>query len=91
MRWGAEEQSGVGKCLKKKRKEEIHDRFAVRAVSPRNPRQKLTINRRPAEDGLDERFARIKQMNGVSNDNYWSKRPTWKQPKYDCDRKSHKA
>jgi hypothetical protein len=30
-------------------------------------------------------------MEGIDDDKYWSKRPPWKQPKYDRDKKSHEA
>jgi hypothetical protein len=30
-------------------------------------------------------------MEGIDDDKYCSKRPPWKQPKYDCDKKSHEA
>jgi hypothetical protein len=30
-------------------------------------------------------------MEGIDEDKYWSKRPPWKQPKYDRDKKSHEA
>jgi hypothetical protein len=33
----------------------------------------------------------VKQLEGVDDDKYWSKRPPWKQPKYDRNKKYHKA
>ena len=36
-------------------------------------------------------FARVKQINGINDGKSWSKRPPWKQPKYDRNKKSHKA
>jgi hypothetical protein len=30
-------------------------------------------------------------MEGIDDDKYWSKRPPWKQSKYDRDNKSHEA
>ena len=76
------------------RMKEIRDRFAVRAiraVSPRNPVWKLANRSKPAESDLETLFARVKQMEGIDDDKYWSKRPPWKQPKYDRDKKSHEA
>jgi hypothetical protein len=73
---------------------EIRDRFAIkaiRAVSPRNPVRKLPNRNKPAEGDLKRLFARVKQMEDIDDDKYWSKRPPWKQPKYDHDKKSHEA
>ena len=75
----------------------ICDRFAIqgilaiRAVSPRNFLWKLTSRSKPPEVDLEKLLARIKQMNGVDYDKYWSKRPPWKQSKSYHDKKSHKA
>lgn len=33
-------------------------------------------------------FTKVKQINGVNDDKYWTKRPPWKHPKYDDDKKS---
>jgi hypothetical protein len=30
-------------------------------------------------------------MESIDDDKYWSKRPPWKQPKYDRNKKSHEA
>ena len=76
------------------RMKEIRDRFAIRAiraVSPRNPVWKLANRSKPAEGDLERLFARVKQMDGIDDDKYWSKRPPWKQPNYDRDKKSHEA
>ena len=76
------------------RMKEISDRFAIRAiraVSPRNPVWKLANSNKPAEGDLEKLFARVKQMDGIDDDRYWSKRPPWKQPKYDRNKKSYEA
>jgi hypothetical protein len=52
---------------------------------------KLANRSKPAEGDLERLFARVKQMEGIDDDKYWSKRPPWKQPKYDRDKKSHEA
>ena len=76
------------------RMQEICDRFAVRAiraVSPRNPVRKLATRSKQPEGSLDELFVRIRQMEGIDDDKYWSKRPPWKHPKYDRDKKARTA
>jgi hypothetical protein len=73
---------------------EIRDRFAVRAiraVNLRNPVWKLANCSKPAEGDLETLFAGVKQMEGIDDDKYWVKRPPWKQPKYDRDKKSHEV
>ena len=40
---------------------------------------------------LERSFARVNQMNSIGDGKYWSKRPSWKQPKYDHNIKSHEA
>ena len=64
---------------------EICDRFAIRAirdVSPRNPVWKLANSSKLAKGDLEKLFARVKQMDGIDDDKYWSKRPPWKQSNY---------
>ena len=76
------------------RMKEIRDRFAIRAiraVSPRNPVWKLANSRKLAKGDHEKLFARVKQINGVDNNRYWRKRPPWKQPKYDRNKKSYEA
>ena len=63
------------------RMKEIRDRFAIRAirdVSPRNPVWKLANSSKLAKGDLEKLFDRVKQMNGIDDDKYWSKRPPWK-------------
>jgi hypothetical protein len=52
---------------------------------------KLAYRNKPAEDDLERLFARVKQMEGIDDDKCWSKRPPWKQSKYDRDKKFHEA
>ena len=59
--------------------------------SPRNPVWKLANSSKLAKGDLEKLFARVKQMNGIDDDRYWSKRPPWKQPKYDRNNKSYEA
>jgi len=40
---------------------------------------------------LERLFDRVKQINGIDNDKYWSKRPPWKPLKYDRNKKSYEA
>ena len=73
---------------------EIRDRFAIRAirdVSPRNPVWKLANSSKLAKGDLEKLFARVKQMNGIDDDKYWSKRPPWKQSNYLRGVRSDKA
>jgi hypothetical protein len=51
---------------------------------------KLTNHNKPAEDD-ETLFARVKQIEGIDDDKYWSKRPPLKQPKYNRNKKSNKA
>lgn len=70
---------------------EIHDWFVVlniQAVSPRNCGWKLSYRGNPADTNLEILFTKVKQINGVNDDKYWTKRPPWKHPKYDDDKKS---
>ena len=72
----------------------IRDQFAIRtirAVSPGNPVWKLTNRSKSVESDFKKLFARVKQMNGIDDDTYWSKHPPWKQQKYDRNIKSYKA
>ena len=76
------------------RMKEIRDRFAIRAirdVSPRNPVWKLANSSKIAKGDLEKLFARAKQMNGIDDDKYWSKRPLWKQSNYLRGMRSDKA
>ena len=73
---------------------EIRDRFAIRAiraVSPKNSVWKVANSSKLAKGDLEKLFARVKQMNGIDDDTYWSKHPPWKQQKYDRNTKSYKA
>jgi hypothetical protein len=49
---------------------------------------KLANSIKPVEGGLKMLFARVKQMEGIDDDKYWSKRLPWKQPKYDRTKKA---
>ena len=76
------------------RMKEIRDRFAIRAirdVSPRNPVWKLANSSKLAKGDLEKLFARVKQMNGIDDDKYWSKRPPWKLSNYLRGVRSDKA
>ena len=73
---------------------EIRDRLAIRAirdVSPRNPVWKLANSSKLAKGDLEKLFARVKQMDGIDDDKYWSKRPPWKQSNYLRGVRSDKA
>jgi hypothetical protein len=48
---------------------------------------KLANHNKPAKSDLKTLFARVKQMEGIDDGKYWSKRPSWKQPKYDREKK----
>lgn len=53
--------------------EVIRNRFAVVCaiwtVSPRNPVWKAVNHSKPVEGGIERLFPRVKQMNGIYNDN----------------------
>jgi hypothetical protein len=58
--------------------EEIRSRFAIRAirdVDPRNHIQRQANYDRPAETDLEQLFTKTKQMEGIDDNIYWSKRP----------------
>ena len=74
------------------RMKEIRDQFTIRAIqaeSPRNPVWKHSNHSNPAESDFGGYFARAKQMNGIVYDKHWSNYLSWKQSKYNYDKKSH--
>ena len=76
------------------RMKETRDWFAIRAihvVGPRNPGWKLPNSSKLAKGDLENLFARVKQINGVDDDKYWRKHPSWKQSNYLRNMKSDKA
>lgn len=51
---------------------EIRGLFAIRTVIPRNSVWRLTNCSNSAGGDLERRFVRLKQMNVIDNDKYWS-------------------
>ena len=52
---------------------------------------KLANRSKPPECDLERLFARVKKMDGIDGDKFWSKHPRSKQPKYDGDMKFREA
>jgi hypothetical protein len=74
------------------RMEKICSRFAMQAirnVSPRNSIRRQANSDRPEETDLEQLFTKIKQMEGIDDNIYWSKRPPWKRPRYNRTRKAY--
>ena len=59
--------------------------------APSNVVWKLANSSKLAKGDLEKLFARVKQMNGIDDDKYWSKRPPWKQSNYLRGVRSDKA
>lgn len=51
---------------------ETRGQFAIRIVIPRNSVWRLINCSNSAGGDLERRFVRLKQMNGIENDKYWS-------------------
>lgn len=60
-------------------------------TGPSNPVWELTNHSKPVEGDLERLFARVKKMDGIDGDKFWSKHPRSKQPKYDGDMKFREA
>jgi hypothetical protein len=74
------------------RMKEIGSRFAIKAirdVSPRNPIQRQANSDRPAKTGLEQLFTKTKQIEGIDENIYWSKRLSWKRPRYNRIKKAY--
>jgi len=52
---------------------------------------KLANRSKPPERDLERLFARVKKMDGIDDDKFWSKHPPSRQPKYDGDMKFREA